>query len=169
MKYLKFIFSVLTAFLLTLTIQSCKKDKNSDDSADTTETSTTNESTYKAFTATVNGFAFAADTSLISYSFDSNSNLHVFSAPDGLGNVMKISLATLLVNTHTVDFDNTIVTYQNGTIVFDGANNPQGVVVITSNQNNKISGTYSASLFNFDTATSTNVASGLFNNIPYPN
>lgn len=169
MKYLKFIYLVLTAFLLVFTISSCKKDKNTDNSGDTTETTAANESTYRAFTATVNGIPFAADTSLISYSFDSNSNLHVFSAPDGLGNIMNISLATLLVNTHTVDFDNTIVTYQNGTLVFDGANNPQGTVVITSNQNNKISGTYSASLFNFNTATSANVASGVFNNIPYSN
>ncbi len=169
MKDLKFIFPLLIATTLVMSFSSCKKDEKKNDPSNTSEEVPTNESTHKKFTALVNGFAFTADTTLISYSFDTNSNLHVFSAPDSNGNVMKISLASLALNVYPVNFDFTIVSYQNGTILFDGANNPQGQVVITSNQNNKITGTFSATLFNFDTATSMSVMNGVFNNIPYPN
>lgn len=114
----------------------------------------------------VDGNAFSADTNSISYDYDEGAGLHVFTAPDNSGHIITLMLSSLTPGTYEVDFDNSVI-YQNGLTVYTGAFNPQGQIVITKNQNNKISGTYHAELFDFGTAGEVSVTDGHFIHVPY--
>lgn len=125
------------------------------------------DSTQMLFSASVNGVAFAADTADISYQYDADLGLHVFTAPDGEGHIVTLMLNSLAVGSYEVDFDNAIVNYQTGLTVYTGGFNPEGNVTITHNENNRISGTFNAELFDFGSAQDLSVTNGHFVNLSY--
>lgn len=165
---------LLTALIFISFLSSCKKENgdnsNQDNNPNNTDTTGNQgspaDSVYMLFTASVNGSGFEADTNMITHEFDEGLNLHVITAPDGEGHVITIMLASLDPGTYEVDFDNSIVTYQNGLTVYSGGFNPEGQIVITHHENNTISGTFHASLFDFGTAQDAEVTNGHFIKIP---
>ncbi len=172
MKNLPYFALLVFTCLILVTAHSCKKDDqdNADENtpADTTgQNNPAQDSTHMKLSASVDGTTFAADTSSINYSYDDVLNLHVFTGPDNSGHIVTIMLSTLTAGTYDIDFDNAIVIYQNGTTVYTGANNPQGQIVISKNQNNTISGTFHAELFDFNTAGNVSVTDGHFINLHY--
>jgi hypothetical protein len=171
MKKLPYLFIVINCIMIVLTSPSCKKDKddNTEDPipTDTTGQNQVQDSTRMQFWATIDGTAFQADTNAISHEFDVDLGVHVFTCPNNSGKIVTLMLASLVPGTYDVDFDNSIVLYQNGTTVYSGAFNPQGQIVISKNQNNKISGTFDADLFDFGTGGEASVTDGHFINLQY--
>jgi hypothetical protein len=176
MKNLRILLLATFATVMFFSIPSCKKDDPTTDITNPNPTDTTgnnngnnnpvSDSTLMHFSASVDGVAFSADTLGIVYTFDSALNLHVFTAPDNTGHIVTLMLNTLDEGTYDVDFDNSVI-YQTGTTVYTGAFNPQGQIVISKNENNKISGTFNAELFDFNTAGEVSVTNGHFNNLPF--
>jgi hypothetical protein len=78
-------------------------------------------------------------------------------------------MANLSPGTYEVDFDSTILIWQSGTNIYNGGFNPQGEIVISENANNKIKGTFEASVFSFTTASEIDLTSGTFNLLPIEN
>lgn len=171
MKNLPYFFLLILSSMIVLTSPSCKKDSDDGDDkkapTDTTGQNPVQDSTKMQFWATVDGVSFQADTNSISHDFDADLGLHVFTCPNNSGKIITLMLASLTPGTYDVDFDNSIVLYQNGTTVYSGAFNPEGQIVISKNQNNKISGTFHADLFDFGTAGEASVTDGHFINLAY--
>lgn len=155
-------------------LSSCKKEQENtpDDNPTGGNTDTTgttgnpSDSIYMSLTAMADGAPFSADTTMLTHEFDSDLNLHVFTAPDSEGHIVTLMMASLELGTYEVDFDNNIVIYQSGLTIFNGGFNPDGQIIITHNDGNTISGTFHASLFNFDNAQDLELTSGHFIKIP---
>jgi hypothetical protein len=172
MRHHKPFITFLGILIFISLISSCKKEKPDPKDPNTEQTDTTGnnataaDSIYMLFTAQVNGVDFEADTNMISYEFDDALQLHVITAADGVGHIVTLMMSSLEPGTYDVDFDNNIVIYQNGLTIYNGGFNPEGQIVITHHEDNTISGTFHASLFNFDTAQDLELTSGHFIHIP---
>lgn len=175
MKNLQFSLLPIAIIIFTICLQSCKKEASSGNlqlnPTDTTGNGNNNvviDSSLMLFSAFVDGIAFTADTTGINYTFDNAFNLHVFTGPDAGNRIITLMLADLAVGTHTIDFDNCILTYQTGATVYTGGNNPQGQIIISKNENNKISGTFHGTVMDFGMSNPV-ITQGHFNNLAYVN
>lgn len=171
MKNLSVFLSISISILMLLFIQSCKKEKSNNENETNTlvEEPLTNalDTSQIGWIAAIDGSSFTADTSAIGHSYDADLDLHVFTGPDTGSKIITLFLRHLEPGTYDIDFDQTIVTYQYGTTLYSGGFNPQGTVTITKNENNTITGTFEADLFDFNTAGEVSVTSGIFNHLPF--
>ena len=153
------------ALILTcsLFLNSCKKDEETEENV-VTETNTPSPSI--SWSASAGLVSFNADTTTYNYDFDSATGLHVLSAENASGGVMTFMLADITPGNHEVDFDSTIVIWQSGANLYNGGFNPQGFINITDTTNQRITGTFAATLFSFTTATEIEFSSGSFNKLP---
>jgi hypothetical protein len=154
-------------FLSTIILGSCAKKENESD--DITEATEVQSSPNMSWRVNAGEIAFDADTTTYTYDFDESLGLHVMSATDNEGRSLTLMMANLSPGTYEVDFDSTILIWQSGTNIYNGGFNPQGEIVISENANNKIKGTFEASVFSFTTASEIDLTSGTFNLLPIEN
>jgi hypothetical protein len=156
-----------TLILSTILLGSCKKKE--EDQEQTTSTTETAASPNMSWTASTGEVTFAADTTSYSYDYDESLGLHVLSASDDAGRVLTFMMASIDPGTYEVDFDSTIVIWTVGTNIYNGGFNPQGEIIITENANNRIKGTFEATVFSFTTASEVSFSNGAFNRLPVSN
>jgi hypothetical protein len=153
--------------LSTMMLGSCKK--NEEDQEETSSNTETLPSPNMSWTASTGEVSFSADTTSYSYAFDESLGLHVLSASDDAGRVLTFMMANVDPGTYEVDFDSTIVIWTVGTNIYNGGFNPQGEIIITENANNRIRGTFEATLFSFTTASEVTLSNGAFNRLAVSN
>lgn len=97
-----------------------------------------------------------------------NGDVHVFSSQSLDGRSITIFMSDLSVGTRNFNFDDPAIVYTTGSIVFDAGNAANGSITITSNTNNRISGTFSCTLNNLtQIGASIEITNGAFNALSY--
>lgn len=167
MKVLFPFYLIAGLFLSTITLASCTKKDG--DSEEETATPQTPVSPSMSWNVNAGESAFVADTTSYSYSYDESLGLHLMSASDNGGRTITFMMASIAPGSYEVDFDSTVVLWQSGTNIYNGGFNPQGEIIITENSENKIKGTFEATVFSFTTATEIDLTSGTFNLLPVSN
>lgn len=169
MKNTRIFLIALLTLALNLAFSSCKKDEPTPEEPTPTDSTGTPppavDSTHMSWTALVGGNSFVVDTSSVDYTFESDH--HVFAGQDSEGNTILMTLASLEPGSYNIDFDDAVILYSTATTTYSGGFDPDGTIVITHNENNMISGTFEAQLFDFSTASNLSVASGHFINLQY--
>ena len=118
-------------------------------------------------TATIDGQEFRAIGSEVSVGYDSLVGRYKLIAINSQGRKLIIEMAGIQVSQNNLDFDNFLIALQKDSILFDGGNNPQGFIDISSVTSNKVSGTFSATLKNLFSAEEVIISDGIITTVPF--
>jgi hypothetical protein len=155
--YLK---NTLHVTLLLLSLTACKKNKDHNDSNFINATPTA------VITATIDGQDFQALSNDITVVYDTLVNRYKITATPQ-GKKLTIELAAIQVGTYPQDFDHCLISFEKDSVTYDGGNNPEGLVEITSVQSGKFSATFSATLKNLFTAQEVSITNGIITTVPF--
>ncbi len=179
------LFTVLFAFASCLVVfSSCTKDADSsnwsptqalpsDTHDDTTnvpnDTASIDTNAFVWQSLIIGDDAFQGDSSTFQYAYDAVSLLHIFSCYDSMGRVMTIRLPSLDPGEYTISFSNSAyISLEDNSVLFDTSFNPNGSVLITQNNNNRISAQFQSDLNdNGITGQVKSLVNGTLTNVPY--
>lgn len=154
-------FLYLNVILLSafISVASCKKDKNEEETV--VETPVNNTVSLTAQTGASTYTAAAWQHTLVE-------GLHIFTSQSLDGRSITIKMSDLSVGTRNFNFDDPAITYTTGSIVFDAGNAANGSITISANSGDRITGSFYCTLNNItQLGTSIDIANGAFNALSY--
>ena len=160
MKNLTFALNVLiiSAFLFS----SCKKKDSDEVVIDTGGITIT---PVESITATIGGNPFTA-SSIVHQLLDETT--HVFIATSITGDILTIRVNDLTPGTYDIDFDIPTITLYTGGYMYDQSPSATGNIVISTNTENRISGTFETAVNNIaETGQAIDITGGIITDVSY--
>lgn len=119
----------------------------------------------QSITATIGGNPFQA--AAITHEF-LDETTHVFIATSTSGDVLTIRMVDLAPETYDIDFDIPTVTLFTGGYMYDQSPSASGNIVISTNSNERITGTFETAVHNIaDTGQTIQIEGGIFTDLSY--
>ncbi|MFM9983939.1 MAG: DUF6252 family protein [Flavobacteriales bacterium] len=160
MKNLTFVLNAL--IISAILFSSCKKKDSEEVIIDTGGITIT---PVESITADIGGNPFQAST-IIHQLLDETT--HVFIATSISGDILTIRVEDLSPGTYDIDFDIPTITLFTGGYLYDQSPSATGNIVISTNADNRISGTFETAVNNIaETGQTIEVTGGIFTDVSY--
>ncbi len=160
MKNLTFVFKALV--ISAVIFAGCKKKDSEEVVINSGGISIT---PVQSITATIGGNPFQA--AAITHEF-LDETTHVFIATSTGGDVLTIRMEDLIPETYDIDFDIPTITLYTGGYLYDQSPSASGTIVISSNTNTRITGTFETAVHNIaETGQTIEITGGVFTDLSY--